>query len=287
MKIIPIALENHLKGPGTNLATCWRIQRNDGQLFGYTAHDQALTIDGLLYQPQSGFIPSAIDTKEGLSVDNMEVDALVLSAEFTEAELLAGRWDYARVAIFQVDYTNPSGGSLMLRRGTLGEVSFTAQAERSSQTGTYKAELRGLLQPLAQVIGEVVSKLCRASLGDARCKINLPALTVSATVASINAANTLIASPALTQAAGFFDYGLISFTSGPNAGYSMEVHAYTPGSIRLFQALPYTPAAGDAFGLSPGCDRHLGTCIGRFNNALNFRGEPHLPGQDKLVQNAR
>ena len=133
----------------------------------------------------------------------------------------------------------------------------------------------------------MVSKLCRASLGDARCKVNLAALTVAATVSSINAANTLVSSSALTQAAGFFDYGLISFTSGLNAGYSMEVHSYTPGVLRLFQPLPYVPAAGDAFNLSPGCDRHLGTCIARYNNAINFRGEPHLPGQDKLMQSAR
>ena len=287
MKTVSSALELQLKSQATNLATCWRIQRNDGALYGYTSHDQPLEYFGLIFQPHSGFMPSAIDTKTGLSVDNMEVDALVLSAEFTEAELLAGRWDYARVEIFQVDYTNLAAGSLMLRRGTLGEVSFSAQDSRVSTSGTYRAELRGLMQPLSQVVGEVVSKLCRASLGDARCKVNLPALTVSATVASINAANTLIGSPALTQAAGYFDYGVLSFSSGSNAGYSMEVVQYTPGLLRLFQPLPYTPAVGDIFSLSPGCDRHLGTCINRFANAVNFRGEPHLPGQDKLVQNAR
>lgn len=287
MKVVPIALQTQLKSPGTNLATCWRIQRNDGTLWGYTAHDQALNIGGLNYQPHSGFHPSAIDTKEGLSVDNMEVDALVLSAEFTEAELLAGRWDYASVVIFKVDYNNPNSGSLILRRGTLGEVSFTAQDQSLSQSGTYRAELRGLMQPLAQVIGEVVSKLCRASLGDARCKINLPALTVAATVLLTNAAKTLITSPALVQAAGYFDYGLITFTSGSNSGYSMEVHQYTPGELQLFQPLPYGANVGDTFNLSPGCDRHFGTCITRFNNAINFRGEPHLPGQDKLLQSAR
>ena len=287
MKTVTPTLLAHLQSAGTCLATCWRITRNDGTQWGYTAHDQLLTIAALAYQPQSGFQPSAVDTKEGLSVDNMEVDALVLSAEFSEAELLAGRWDYARVEIFQVNYTQPNAGTLLLRRGTLGEVSFSAQDQRNSQSGTYKAELRGLLQPLSQVIGEVVSKLCRASLGDARCGVNLPALTVAAVVASINAANTVIGSPALTQPAGYFDYGLLTFTTGPNAGYATEVHGYTPGVLQLFQPLAYTPAVGDAFRLSPGCDRHFGTCIGRFANAVNFRGEPHLPGQDKLMQNAR
>jgi uncharacterized phage protein (TIGR02218 family) len=166
-------------------------------------------------------------------------------------------------------------------------VSFSAQAGRTTTTGVYKAELRGLMQPLSQVVGEVVSQMCRANLGDARCKVNLAALTISATVASVSAANSTLTSPALVQAAGYFNYGLIEFTTGANDGYRMEVQTYTPGVLNLFAPMPYPVAVGDAFTLSPGCDRYLSTCIARFNNAVNFRGEPHLPGQDKLLQSGR
>jgi uncharacterized phage protein (TIGR02218 family) len=33
-----------------------------------------------------------------------------------------------------------------------------------------------------------------------------------------------------------------------------------------------------------GCDKQLRTCVERFANALNFRGEPHLPGSDLLTR---
>jgi uncharacterized phage protein (TIGR02218 family) len=282
----PIMLA-HQQQPTTELATCWRITRNDDTVWGYTSHNAALTIGSVTYDPQSGFTPSAVETKEGLSVDNLELDALVLSVEFTESELLAGRWDFAKVDIFQVIWRTPNAGQLLLRRGTLGEVSFSAQGPRNSTTGAYKAELRGLLQPLSQVVGEVVSQMCRANLGDARCKVILPFLTVTATAAAVNAANQVITSPALAQAAGYFDYGLITFITGANAGYSMEVQAYTPGVLNLFSAMPYEVVVGDVYTLSPGCDRHFKTCHTRFNNAVNFRGEPFLPGQDKLMQSAR
>jgi uncharacterized phage protein (TIGR02218 family) len=287
MKTTSPAMLAHQKLPATELATCWRITRNDGTVWGYTSHNAPLTVGAVTYNPQSGFTPSAVETKEGLSVDNLELDALVLSVEFTESELLAGRWDFAKVDIFQVIWRTPNEGQLLLRKGTLGEVSFMAQGPRNSTTGAYKAELRGLLQPLSQVIGEVVSQMCRANLGDARCKVNLPSLTIAATVASVDVLNQVIASPSLTQAAGYFDYGLISFTTGANTGYSMEVQTYTPGVVNLFASMPYPVAAGDVFTLSPGCDRHFATCHTRFNNAVNFRGEPFLPGQDKLLQSAR
>jgi uncharacterized phage protein (TIGR02218 family) len=287
MKTTNSTLREHIKQSATELATFWRITRNDGQFFGYTSHDQPITIGAVVYAPQAGFTPSAIETKEGLSVDNLELDAIVLSVEFSEAELMAGRWDYAKVEIFQANWRSPNSGQLRLRKGTLGEVSFMAQGPRTTLTGAYKAELRGLLQPLSQVVGEVVSQMCRASLGDRRCKVAVGAYTFAAAVSAVNAANTSISAPALTQSANYFGYGIALFTSGANGGYQMEVQTYTPGNITFFQPLPYPIAVGDTFNVVAGCDRHFGTCHARFNNAANFRGEPHLPGQDKLVQSAR
>jgi uncharacterized phage protein (TIGR02218 family) len=37
---------------------------------------------------------------------------------------------------------------------------------------------------------------------------------------------------------------------------------------------------GDGFTVTVGCDRTLGQCAGRFGNVLNFRGFPHMPGED-------
>jgi uncharacterized phage protein (TIGR02218 family) len=36
--------------------------------------------------------------------------------------------------------------------------------------------------------------------------------------------------------------------------------------------------------LFEGCDKTIGTCAQRFNNAVNFRGEPYLPGNDALTR---
>jgi hypothetical protein len=33
-----------------------------------------------------------------------------------------------------------------------------------------------------------------------------------------------------------------------------------------------------------GCDKLFATCVSRFANAANFRGEPHVPGNDLLTR---
>lgn len=86
---------------------------------------------------------------------------------------------------------------------------------------------------------------------------------------------------------GYFDYGLLTMTSGASEGLSMEVKSYVPGQITLQLPFPFTVAAGDTYSLTAGCDRSFATCRDRFNNVVNFRGEPYVPGLDSLVQVGR
>lgn len=86
---------------------------------------------------------------------------------------------------------------------------------------------------------------------------------------------------------GYFDYGVLTMTSGLNNGLSMEVKTYTVGQIVLQLPFPYAVAPGDTYSLTAGCDRSFATCKDRFNNVLNFRGEPYVPGLDKLIQVGR
>jgi len=86
---------------------------------------------------------------------------------------------------------------------------------------------------------------------------------------------------------GYFDGGLITFTSGLNDGFSQEVKSYVPGQITLHLPMPYAIAAGDTYSMVAGCDKSLATCRDRFSNVVNFRGEPYLPGIDRVLQTGR
>jgi uncharacterized phage protein (TIGR02218 family) len=85
------------------IALCWRVERGDGVAIGLTTHDRDLTIDGLLHRAAPGMTPSAIERSAGLEADTMDVGAALSSAAIGEADLLAGRWDGARVRLFAVD----------------------------------------------------------------------------------------------------------------------------------------------------------------------------------------
>ena len=266
------------------LAVCVRIERQDGEVFCLTTHDAELLVDGETYEPMSGVDATAVRQEAGAGVDNLDVAGLIQSERITEEDLLAGRFDGATVRLFVVDWRNPELAPLRLLKGQFGNITM--------QAGRYTAEIRSLSQRLGQQIGDLVSPTCRArALGDAECGVNLAAYRATRTLAAAESESILVFAGD-AAAPGYYSHGRVQFTSGACAGLAREIRTHTKepaGSARLIlqEALPVLPAPGDTAVLEAGCDRRLETCRDRFNNAVNFRGEPHVPGTETLLQRGR
>ncbi len=274
MKSSTTQLTAHLAGETTTLATCWKVTRRDGEVFGFTDHDFDLTVDGQLYEARTGYTRSAVHTIANLAVDNLDIESALDSETLNAADLRAGVWDGAEVEIFLVNWSALSQGKIILKRGTIGQVDL--------KDTVFKAELRGLTQALSQQIVELYTPDCRADLGDSRCKVDLAVLTV---VGRVTAATDRygFTDASRTEAEGYWDGGLVTWTGGANVGRKMEVQTFASGAFSLFLPMPGEIAIGDTYSLHPGCDKSFDSCRDRYANALNFRGEPHVPGSDKVL----
>jgi uncharacterized phage protein (TIGR02218 family) len=83
---------------------------------------------------------------------------------------------------------------------------------------------------------------------------------------------------------GLFAYGTLRWLTGANAGLESRVVANAGTSVTLRDVPAFAVTAGTRVEMVEGCDKRFATCIGRFGNAVNFRGEPHLPGNDLLTR---
>lgn len=276
MKTATPNLAAHLAGEVTTLCSCWRLTRADGLVLGFTDHDGDVTIGSVTYTAATGYSPTAIASSADLAVDNLDVEVVLDDAGITEIDLRSGAYDHAEVEILLVNWAAPTDGSIVLLRGWLGEVKLGGPVAT--------AEIRGLVQALATNVGEYYSADCRAALGDARCGVDLAKLTIIGTITAVDSRRRFTASGISTEA-GFYDGGVVAFTSGACVGLKMEVkvHAADP-SLTLFVPMPRAIAVGDTFTVYPGCDRSAATCQSRFDNLVNFRGEPFVPGQDRALE---
>ena len=283
MRAIPAALQAKLDSGATTLCTCWRIARRDGVVLGFTDHDEDVVVDGLLCRARSGFAGSEATAQLGLAVVGSEISGALADDSLTEADLAAGRYDAASVDVLLVDWSEPSL-FVLLSRGRIGEVRREGAA--------FVAELRGLADRRNEESGRRYTATCSADLGDARCAIDLsrPAYRGSGTIAALRGTSSFVATGLGGFADGWFSAGKLTFTGGANAGLAVEVKSHRVSgegvSFDLWQAMPEPLAAGDAFTVTAGCDKRISTCRDRFSNVVNFRGFPHIPGNDFVTRYA-
>lgn len=225
--MIPVSngLAAHYARGTTTLAMCWRIELEDGTVFGFTSHDSDLLISGVVYSASTGMTPSALVSTNTLAVDNMEVQS-VLNADFiTEEDLNAGRWDYAQVFIFEVNYNKLEDGALRIARGRLGEV--------VSRRNDFTAELRGLTDAYTRLIGELYGPACRATFGDARCGVSVAAHTVTGTVEAVSGDGRVITDSGRTEAGPAAGKAITGVSRAVAAVVTCPAHGYKNGQVIL------------------------------------------------------
>lgn len=281
MKVIPIALAGRYASPARSIATFLKVTRSDGEDFGWNSTNVPLTVDGLVYEP--GLEITNLAMASGLGVNNLEITVLPDDdgGTVTRADLLTGVWDNARFDMFEANYRSLGDGVNTLLRGVSGEVTVNR--------GSFIVEMRGLSQFLNQPIGIVMSKTCRARLGDAACTVDLGPFTATGTLTGITS-RRVVTDSARTEADDWFTEGIFRATSGANATpieYERRVRVYGSDTFEFDLPFPYDFEAGDTYEVIAGCRKRLEDCRDKFDNVLNFQGEPHGRGLDVLTASPR
>lgn len=273
-------LAAHLAGGITTICHAWSIRRRDGVTYGFTDHDRDIAFEGLSFKAGTGLTARALQQTSGMSVDNSEAYGALSDLSLKEADLMSGRFDGAGLCIWMVNWANPDERMLQFK-GSIGEI------QRAG--GAFRAEMRGLSELLNQPQGRSYQRKCPAILGDEACGFDLSRPGFSAEApAVVLEARLRFSFPGMTDFTDrWFERGRVEVLSGAAAGLSGVVkHDRLDGSgrwVELWQRLGAPVQEGDMLRLVAGCDKTVDTCRFKFDNFLNYRGFPDIPGEDWLT----
>jgi len=282
-RVISNELKAHFASEVLTICTCVKIEREDGTVMGFTNID-TFDYDGVTYHSANSVRATAISASLGSGVDNLDMDGVIDSDYVTAEDILGGKYKDAKVEVFRLNYEDHSMGRIVTFTGRFGSITVVDKE-------SYVVELLSLSHLLKSQVGDVTCATCRVrKFGDNQCKVDMTGRTHTKAVVTVTSEVELeFGSTAL--ASGYFNYGVVEFTSGNNEGISREVKMHTLSSgkavISLRRAFPFAVEVGDTAVLTQGCSRLFTDCVSKFDNAINFRGEPHLPGSSKLVKVGR
>lgn len=284
MRTLDIGLAAHIAQGETTLATCWKLVRTDGVVLGFTDHDRVLEFGAVDFTPVTGLDGSEVPGKLGMGVETSEVLGVLSAEAISEEDILLGRYHGASVETWRVNWDDVSQ-RVMLRQDVIGEI--------VREDGLFRAELRSAQQGLNRTHGRIYQGLCDATVGDARCglELELPERRGYATVVAVEDSFRILVSGLGHFGETAFAFGSALWTEGRRDGLRDGVlgHRRTAGGDVLgFGAMVGDwVAVGDTLTVTVGCDRRFATCRDRHGNAVNFRGFPHIPGSDYVLRHPR
>lgn len=280
---IPASMIAHLQETVTTTAHCMKVTRTDGTEFRYTDLDASLDVPGDGLYLGGKLMVNAVRSTTNFDPGGLAFSGKIDDDDITRADIVSGLWDEATFELFKVNYADLSEDIWPLRKGWLGEITVSGE--------TFSVEARPLKSAYRRGIGRAITPGCMVRrLGDAECKIDLGPFTHSLIVTSVRSSepNSRFSHTADIQDEHYFRYGTVTWTSGNNVGTEQEVRNYDDGPDpgRQFELLvdtPYVIEVGDEFDAIIGCDRRKDTCINVFDNLVNFRGFPDVPGLDSAI----
>ncbi len=287
---IPYALRSQVTDHCLHFrARCWKIQLTavKNVVFHLTDHTENLLLfDNKTYQAMASMDSSAQRREENLESSNQESRGIISSDEITFEMLQTGLFHNARVDEYIVDYRIPFIAAIDHITYFIRQVSFDGI--------TWHAEIEGITALLKRSAGDVWGPMCRVPLfsrGNGKCNVSTALYEQSANITTIVDGNfrfKFTVTNTLWEENTFGNDGVVEFisTSSSLFGFTAVIKSYTynapDGDVILQTGTPFVMFVPEAVILFPGCDHiHDGHCTTRFDNLVNFQGEPFIPGGDR------
>lgn len=256
----------------TTLCRLWQITARGRDTIYLTDHDENITFDGDVYVADDSVECSAIENQIGGARTNFEFTAILGNA-ILKSDAERGVYDGAVVQIDFIFFDHVDYG---IMPAALGEVTNTSVPHKDHAVFSCS----GFVSKTQHKLTEQYSPTCRAEFCDARCALDIADFTEAITVDAVASQGQFTASEVAAHADGFFDLGTVTFLTGNNAGFSVEVRrSLATGVVHLMIPVPYAIQVGDTADITRGCDKTLPACVA-YANKDNFRGEPFVPGAD-------
>jgi uncharacterized phage protein (TIGR02218 family) len=268
------------KGGISHLARCWKVIRRDGEVMGLTDHDADIQFDGVTFHANAGMIVSRLEKRLGFDDHGLDISGVLSHPIIRDIDLEEGLYDDADFSVWLVDWADANNRQLIFA-GILGEVAHDGTS--------YRFSIRPNISKLEQVEGLVYQRSCSATLGDARCGLDLSQNRWRYTVQVSRIHDYSLEVQGFNQATGWFKNGRLlladrylrirddSLRGAAGAADSVLV-------LGLWDQVPASLSLGQSVVIEQGCDQAEETCRNRFGNYINFRGFANLPTPQVLVQ---
>ncbi|MDR0572172.1 MAG: DUF2163 domain-containing protein [Rickettsiales bacterium] len=275
MKILGSSTLELLDNNNFNFVKCFKITLKNHEVLTYTENSEDLIVDNLVYRSCDGIDLKTINQYGDATENSVNIVGFVNDGNINERDIVMGKFDDAKIDIFLVNKNVLDGEKIYLSKGYFKDIQLIDDK--------FFINIEGILTALKKPITENYSPLCRASFCDVRCKLNEENHSFVGSVDGVNSKISFFSNDLVDFEKNYFKYGIVTFMEGEDTRERIMIRENNQGTIILSNGLGRDIIVGDGFKIMAGCDKTIETCAKKFNNNINFRGEPNIP-RTKIYQ---
>lgn len=253
-----------------NMATCWRMQMSNGELLCFTDSDIDVIYEGERYHAGSYFTPNTIISSNELAEDNFSISGIIDGELITKEAITLGDFSNSYLEVFIIKNNRKN----ILKTGWIGDIKYS--------NNKFTASINSLSFKTNNLIGKCYSSSCRAEFADQYCKLNRSSYSFDGKVTNLIDGYSFIDS-SRNEPEDYFTQGILEFVSGENRSRKYNIISFQENKIMVDSIITQKIQIGDRYIITAGCSKSLHHCINKFNNVINFRGEPYIPSRYKLL----
>jgi uncharacterized phage protein (TIGR02218 family) len=251
------------------------ITRRDGQVYRIAESDVPITIGGQTWQVVPGIMISAVKHTSNGEMPSCQIVAVHNRGTVLDSnDIDIGLFDSAAVQIYIVDRMNLTTPKLLFT-GAIGDISYSIENQVS-------LDVKGPAAFAKILMTQKRSPMCRTDLFSVLCGVNPVSYAVHTTITAIvDQFNFKVTG--VSQPDGWFNQGVFVLDSGT----SLQAANWTQSTQTVTTYLPSFRllTIGGSLTMYPGCDKTMtATGCAKFNNQINFQGEPHFTGTAAAAQ---
>lgn len=320
LRDIPSSFQTKFESGSTCASYLITLFREDGVWVYLTDNSRDLVFNGVTYKSNPGMTISNFQSVSDLSPDSLEIQVPFDGTIVKREDFIAERYDDCTFSLFYIDRED-TDNVFLLTGGIIGSIKIYdmyATIELLSYLDLLNYETGEETSPKCRYcLGDrycTVDLNAYGAAGSVKEVIDNSHFT--AYIHAIPIWNPTTKEWVLDNRQSdweddtkeWFTYGYILFSkavkyqgvgeyltgmgavmndSMENNNIKRSVRAYnytssTPTFV-LSRPTPFTLVPGDGFFIMPGCDKSTDTCETKFNNLINFGGEPDLPTADLIT----
>ena len=255
-----------------NIAFLIELKTQNNENIYFTNHDEDIIFKNNRYISNSLLKKKSIKQTIDINFDSSYISFQIDNLSILYSDIINGKYDYMEITISIINYNNLES-AFTIQTGNLGKIEY--------RDNCFYSTINSIKQKLSCNSNHIYSSNCRNLFCDSRCKLNINNFSTDINITNNENPYMLILDNNIES--DYYTNGHLILLESPYKNIRYSIKSHYNNKLYLYNPISITEYLPIKARIFLNCSKTFKACKEKFNNIINFAGEPHVPGNSQII----